>query len=182
MVDEQRGVWGRARREPGPLAPAAPSTVGSVSCAAPGDCVAAGQYGSANAQGFVVDEVGGTWGRAQDVPGRDPSGAGASTVDEVSCTADGDCAATGSWWVGPVEHAFVVDESRGTWGSALAIPGVILDGDVGSGPVFALSCAAPGDCAATGTIDEGDGCSWDSSLTRCAVAGARRGRSPDSPR
>ena len=160
LVDEKRGVWGKARPEPGPhsLAQATPSGVESVSCGAPGDCAAVGTYGAAgNGSGFVINETNGVWGAAKDVPGLAALSGGAAAVNAVSCTAVGDCSAAGSWFVGLIQHGFVVDESHGIWGSAEEIAGLSLNYGGFPHPAFALSCAAPGDCEATGVTDEGHG-------------------------
>lgn len=167
VIDEKRGVWGKVRPEPGPgslaMGTNGSQSVESVSCAAPGDCAAVGQYetSAGQEQGFVVDERNGVWRAAQDVPGLATlSGGGMASVDVVSCTAVGDCSADGSWYDGQVLHGFVVGESHGTWGNAAGIQGVSSlqwpARDFGQPPI-ALSCAAPGDCAATGATDEGHG-------------------------
>jgi hypothetical protein len=160
VIDEKRGVWGKVRPEPGPgslaMGTNGSQSVESVSCAAPGDCAAVGQYetSAGQEQGFVVDERNGVWRAAQDVPGLATlSGGGMASVDVVSCTAVGDCSADGSWYDGQVLHGFVVGESHGTWGNAAGIQGVSSlqwpARDFGQPPI-ALSCAAPGDCAAVG--------------------------------
>lgn len=158
VVEEKRGVWGNARPEPGPGSLALgthggrDSSVESASCAAPGDCTAVGQYENAagQVQGFVVDERNGVWRSAQDVSGLATLSGGATAgVDTVSCTGVGDCSAAGTWYDGAL-RGFVVNESHGTWGSAKAITGISLDAGDGPSPIE-LSCAAPGDCAATGT-------------------------------
>jgi hypothetical protein len=154
VLNEQGGVWGRARPEPGPgslaLSPNDLAGVESVSCFAPGDCAAVGQYAdtSGKEQGFVVDETNGVWNAAQDVPGLATLGDGGyPTVDSVSCTGVGDCSAAGSLYDG---QGFVVDESHGTWGNAEAIPGLSSLHGNDIAPLIALSCAAPGDCSAVG--------------------------------
>jgi hypothetical protein len=46
------------------------SEVFSVSCPSAGNCAAAGIYDTrGNQQPFVIDEIDGTWGEAQEVPG-----------------------------------------------------------------------------------------------------------------
>ena len=55
-----------AKLNKGPLA-----SVDTVSCAAPGYCTAAGDYGDqAGGQAFAVTETKGTWGSAEELPGR----------------------------------------------------------------------------------------------------------------
>jgi hypothetical protein len=90
------------------------AVVGSVSCAAAGDCAAGGSYtaGSDNYQAFVVKETNGVWGNAIVVPGTAVLNRGDNAqADSVSCAAVGECAAVG-WYVaqsGP--HAFVVSST-----------------------------------------------------------------------
>jgi hypothetical protein len=145
VVNEKGGVWGDAQPEPGP--------VESVSCATPGDCAAVG--GQTDAQGFVVDEINGVWGIAQDVPGLATlSGGSQSYVDFVSCTARGDCSAAGRFAEGHIFVGFVVEESHGNWGNAEEIPAFSSLHTIFAGlPISALSCAAPGDCAAIGAYE-----------------------------
>jgi hypothetical protein len=98
--------------------------VDSLSCTAAGDCVAGGYYnvgktGSStrDLQAFVVDESGGTWGTAQEVPGMTSINTNGylTAVASVSCVSATDCAAGGSYgyagadW--PNAGAFVVDKS-----------------------------------------------------------------------
>src|SRR6476646_7229564 len=60
VADEKKGVWGTAAEVPGTAAlnGSGNARVLSVSCAAPGECAAAGSYrdGSNNSQAFVVSE------------------------------------------------------------------------------------------------------------------------------
>ena len=97
VADEVSGGWGSAQALPAPLATTTVAT-GNLSCATPGNCAVAGDYLDAADVGHasVADEVNGTWQAAQDVPGL--SGIQrASPV--VSCTAPGDCAASGRYFV-----------------------------------------------------------------------------------
>jgi hypothetical protein len=90
VVTETGGAWGTAQEVPGTAAMnvGPDAEVTSVSCASPGNCSAGGYYtGAANQQGgFVVDETGGTWGTAQQMPGAGFP-AGSSSVTAVSCAA-----------------------------------------------------------------------------------------------
>ena len=74
----------------------------SVSCASAGNCSAGGTYtdGSFEEQAFVVDEVGGSWGTAQEVPGiKNLPGTGTSAVViSASCPSAGNCSAGGTYF------------------------------------------------------------------------------------
>ena len=80
---------------------------------------------------------------------------GGASVLSVSCASVGNCAAAGSFIDDTGRHqAFVVDETGGVWGTAIAVPGSVAlnteqAGDVGA---FAnsVSCRKPGNCAVGG--------------------------------
>jgi hypothetical protein len=122
------GTWGTAQKVPGSAALNA-GGLNSMSCASPGNCAAGGD-------GFVVDEIDGTWGTAQAVSG---------DVTSVSCASAGNCAAGGNYggssgrW-----HAFVVDETGGSWDMAEEVPGSAALNAGGDAIVSSLSCASAG--------------------------------------
>lgn len=163
VVDETNGRWGDAIEIPGTTNPHGYSegVVASVSCATPGNCAAGGYYRDNDPlhplRPYVVDETNGNWGTAIDLSGSLDSYVG--LVGPVSCATAGNCVAGGTY-NGPdfVEHAFIVEETNGKWGSATDVPGMST--------VFAVSCATPGNCAAVGwdrskafVVDETNG-SW----------------------
>jgi hypothetical protein len=149
------GTWGTAQGVPGLGALGAiGSGVNSVSCPSPGNCAAVGEYGDGGSlRAFVVDEVSGSWGNAQRVPGINllSDGRGAQIVS-VSCASPGNCAAVGDYTTSRGSQVFVVSEVNGSWRRALAIPGLATL--TGRGPADAeaqsISCGAPGNCAAIG--------------------------------
>ncbi len=80
VVSEHRGAWKPARAIAGVTAlPQAASSgnsgIGVMSRSSPGNCTAAGGYGTAKYESlpFVVAEKNGSWGRAQSLPGAIPS-------------------------------------------------------------------------------------------------------------
>jgi hypothetical protein len=157
VVNKTRGVWRKALAVPGlaALNTANRARVNSVSCAAPGDCSGGGYYadGTDHQQPFVVNETGGTWGNAQEVPGSaalDQGSPGAAVVS-VSCAAPGDCSA-GGYYSDAAGHqqAFVVNETGGTWGKAVEVPGSAALNGGGYAQINSVSCAAAGDCSAGG--------------------------------
>jgi hypothetical protein len=166
VVTEVAGRWGRAQEVPGTakLNAHGGAEVLSLSCASAGNCAAGGAYqlSSNEQQAFVVDEVGGRWRRAQEVPGPAKLNAGGrAEVLSLSCASAGYCAAGGFYAAGPGfrEHpqAFVVDEVGGRWRSAREVPGTAKLNAFGDAEVNSLSCASAGNCAAGGFYTDGSG-------------------------
>lgn len=170
VMDETGGVWGSAEQVPGMawLNAGDDGSVGSVSCTAAGACTAGGYYDVGQAgspardlQAFVVDEAGGTWGRAQEVPGTAALNAGADAqVTSVSCASPGNCAAGGTYAgasTSLTQQAFLVNETDGTWDNAEEVPGAAPGAAKYDSGVTSVSCASPGDCSAGGYDDGTDG-------------------------
>jgi hypothetical protein len=107
VVTETGGTWGSARAVPGMAAlnTGQDGQVGSVSCASPGNCSAAGYYGVGspgnkvyNLELFVVSQARGTWGKALEIPGTAALNKGEWAGGAVlSCAAPGRCSAAGSY-------------------------------------------------------------------------------------
>jgi len=163
VVDETNGVWGDAVAVPGTAAlnSGGWAEVGSISCAAAGDCAAGGFYldGSGGFQAFVVSETNGSWGGAIEVPGTAILNSGHwAWVLSVSCAAAGDCAAGGHYRNGTGHHqAFVVGETNGSWGDAVEVPGTAALNSGGWAEVDSISCSTASDCAAGGFYTDGSG-------------------------
>jgi hypothetical protein len=166
VVSAVNGTWGTAQQVSGlPALNTAgyseDDSVTSVSCASPGNCGAGGFYGMVDdsnfleyTQAFVVSEVNGIWGTAQEVPGTAALNTGdAAQVTSVSCTSAGNCAA-GGFYTGSSGVAFVVDETSGTWGTAQEVPGTTTSE---YSQIRSVSCTSPGDCGAVGDIVPGGG-------------------------
>jgi hypothetical protein len=116
VVSEKNGVWGRAEEIPGlsALRTGRFARVLSLSCASPGDCAAGGFYEQASflVQGFVVNDTGGVWRRAQKVPGLAAlNSRGDAVIGSVSCTAPGECSAGGSYRDASGAQGFVVRQT-----------------------------------------------------------------------
>jgi len=160
LVNETNGKWGKAILVPGlaTLSGAGnEATVQSVSCATAGNCAAGGFYFSSDgSHAYVVDETSGVWGNAIEVPGTAALGSGGASVSSVSCAAAGNCAA-GGMYVDATDRwqAFVVDETNGTWGTAIEVPGTATLNTGGRAYVSSVSCPAVGTCAAGGTYEDG---------------------------
>jgi hypothetical protein len=160
VVNETKGTWGKAEEVPGTVKLNAGgwAVIGSVSCAAVGICTTGGYYTDAShrVQIFVVDETKGTWGKAEEVLGLPKRGPGMPRVFSLSCASPGNCGAGGFYQYGYYGlQAFVVDETKGTWGKAEQVPGMSKLSPFGVGGVESVSCASPGNCSAGGSYADG---------------------------
>ena len=163
-MDEKDGTWGTGEQVPGTgtLNAGGSASVSALSCASDGYCAAGGSYGDAarHDHAYVADETAGTWGTAVELPGITAlEGGGNSTVKSISCGAPGDCAAVGTYTEasGLKSHAFVADETNGSWGNAIELPGSEALDTIGRGQLTSVSCTAAGDCAAGGTYLDSTG-------------------------
>jgi hypothetical protein len=156
VVSEVKGKWGKAQEVPGMAALDGGSDAGisSVSCASAGNCSAAGSHpvGTNEFQAFVVSEVKGKWGKAQEVPGMAALNAEFAEINSVSCASAGNCGAGGSYYDVSGFHAFVVGEVKGKWGKAQEVPGAAAVNIYGDA-INSVSCASAGDCEAGGNYE-----------------------------
>jgi hypothetical protein len=151
-ADKRGGVWFGAQPVPGPLT-AGTATLASVSCDAPGDCVAGGSYKAATGnEAFVVREKNFTWGTATELPGTGALNKGGDArVTSVSCRAPGSCSAGGHYTdAAHHQQAFVAAQHAGLWAKAVEVPGLGPLNAGGKAEVTSLSCASAGNCAAGG--------------------------------
>jgi hypothetical protein len=156
--------WGTAVEVPGlaALNVNGGAGIGSMSCPSSGNCAAGGWYaGSSGDQAFVVDETGGVWGNAAEVPGLAALNAGGDAeVNYVSCSSAGNCAAGGTYVDGSSNiEVFVADEAGGVWGNAIEIPGAGALNVGGDASVSSVSCApgTAGACSAVGYYNDSSG-------------------------
>lgn len=149
VANEVNGTWHKAQQVPGTatLNAGGHASVTSVSCPAAGVCVAAGGYKPKKGPGqlFVASEAASQWKPAIQLPG---SGqhitANGSTIGEVSCASASTCEVGGTLQTGASStRGFLAGKTSGRWGLY-----VVPDG-LGS-TITALSCPAPGYCAAGG--------------------------------
>ena len=167
VADDRNTTWTREVEVPGTatLNAGGHVSVQAVSCTAAGDCTAGGGYspGGTDASGsnrssdaFVVTETGGKWGTAIEVPGTAALNAGKSaTVTAVSCWSPGNCLAAGSYATGFADGsldtmAFLVTETKGTWGKAEAVPGLAALNVSDMANATSVSCPAAGECVIGG--------------------------------
>jgi hypothetical protein len=149
VADEVNGTWRRAQQVPGTAALNAGghASVTSVSCPAAGGCLAAGIYKPRTGPGqlFAVSEGAGHWQRALQLPGTGKLiTRNGSTIGQVSCASAATCEVGGSLQTGPSRtRGFLAGKTSGRW-SLYVVP------DGAGSTITALSCPAPGYCAAGG--------------------------------
>ncbi len=159
VVSQVHGTWGTAEEVPG-TATRSISVVFSVSCAAAGNCSAGGSYNdrSGHRQAFVVSQVHGTWGKAEEVPGTATLNKGIAEIRSVSCTSAGNCSAAGTYIDSSGHYqAFVVSQVHGTWGTAEEVPGTATLNKGGRAEISSVSCASAGNCSAGGFYVDSSG-------------------------
>jgi hypothetical protein len=138
------------------LACAASAAALAAAGPAPHAAASTGASGGAGRPVLVRPQSGASyeWGVATPVPGLatlDDNGTG--QLSAVSCAAGGACSAGGFYTDGSTKltQAFVVGESGGTWKAAQGLPSVATGLNTGgSAGIAAVSCAAAGNCGATG--------------------------------
>jgi hypothetical protein len=158
ILSETRGTWDKPLWVPG-LAKfdrGHSAGLGQLWCPSAGNCVAVGSYTDAarNGQPFVVSQTRGTWGSATPVPS--PTGLPGElsnpviSFGAVTCSAPGNCVASGGYPVSNGNQLFVISQVNGVWGSAIQIPGTVaLNTGVEAG-VNTMACASSGNCSVGG--------------------------------
>ncbi len=149
IVEETGGHWNGAVEVARALNLGGNAVVTSISCAAVGSCVVAGQYAPhvRASEAFVVEETNGLWAKPFEVAGSLNTGLDAS-ITAVACPSEAHCVVGGSY-VGatPGSRPFVVVETSGNWGAPITLGQTL---HAAGAIVTALSCADVGDCAAGG--------------------------------
>src|SRR5262249_56666388 len=155
-VSETQGRWGRAQKVPGTAAlnKGGDAQTSSGSCGSAGNCSAGGSYfdKAGHQQAFVVTEVKGGWGTAQEVPGLGALNQGGfADLLSVSCGSAGNCGAGGSYFDASFNvQAFVVSQVNGTWQKAAEVPGSGALNTAGFAQLSSVSCPSAGNCRAGG--------------------------------
>jgi hypothetical protein len=163
VADESDGTWGNAQEVPGSAAlnVGGGAVVYAVACASAGNCSAGGSYTDSNGgyQAFAVNETGGTWGTAEEIPGIAAlDTGGGAIVNSVSCGSAGYCAIAGGYSGGiGDDQAFVVNEKDGTWGNAKEVPGSAALNADGNAEAESVSCSAAGNCGVDGSYTDSSG-------------------------
>jgi hypothetical protein len=158
-------TWGTAIEVPGTAAlnQGREAAITWMSCGSAGNCSAGGYYQDrfARLQAFVVSRINSTWHTAIEVPGTAALNRGGfALIDSVSCASAGNCSAGGSYTGNTANgEAFVVSQARGTWHTAIEVPGTAALNQDGGAQILSVSCASAGNCSAGG--DYADGSSKD---------------------
>jgi hypothetical protein len=159
-VDSETGAtWADASAVAGVNSATLGSLLVALSCSSVGQCTAVGAFGDSqkNAQAMVVDQVGGVWQPAIEVPNSAALNAGGGALmDTVACYADGYCVAGGVYTdAAGSGQALVAGESAGVWQPAIELSGSAGLNAGGDGGVVALGCARDGACAVGGYYKDG---------------------------
>jgi hypothetical protein len=93
----------------------------------------------------------GTWRTAREIPGIAALNKGGyALVKSLSCASAGNCSAGGFYTVrSGSTQAFVVSDVKGTWHTAIEVPGMAAL-KTGRAQVLSVSCASAGNCGAGG--------------------------------
>jgi hypothetical protein len=153
VLTETGGSWAATTAPLPPGANASPAVdLLSAACAAPGTCIATGEYvdSGGEGQGLLLSLSGGAW-RATEAPL--PGNAGGNPAPELvstSCSSSGSCAAVGLYNDNAaLEAGLVLTLDGGAWTATPAPlpPGVT---PTGSALLESVSCPATGRCTAVG--------------------------------
>ena len=161
VVSEANGRWRPAIEVPGTAAlnRGGSADVGSVSCGAAGSCAAGGYYlgSTRHHQAFVVTEANGRWRPAIEVPGTAAlNKRGNAVTASVSCAAAGICAAAGFYTDSThATQAFVVNEVKGQWRTAIEVPGTAALDKGRPAQDRSVSCATARSCTTIGDYLDG---------------------------
>jgi Putative Ig domain len=144
VATQVNGVWQPA------TSPGTPGDLHTVTCTAPGDCLAGGgtwgsETGSSSPvqHATVISEVNGSWGEPAvlQFPGDNELDGG---VQAVACVAAGNCVAS--------TDLFLATETNATWspGTALSLPADADHDSQDSYGIDGMSCATTTNCVAVG--------------------------------
>jgi hypothetical protein len=159
LSESSNGSWSAARAPlPAGAGSDPDSFLDAVSCPASGSCVAGGSYydPSWNEHAVLLTESGATWSAAQaPLP---PGAAGsAASIDSISCSSAGTCAAAGQYLDGSGNHqGLLLADVQGSWSAASApLPGA-TSGDP-SVTLPQVACVTGGYCIGAGEYTDPNG-------------------------
>ena len=161
LINENNGLWGPVEAIPGvaALSRVNEAALTALSCGAPGDCAAGGNYldTSGQSQAFIINEVGGVWASATQLFATQLLGSGLSnSLGGIACPSAGNCSAIGGFADAKgIAQPFVDDEANHVWSPASEIPGVQTLNDNAGAAFDSISCSAAGACSAGGTYTDG---------------------------
>jgi hypothetical protein len=155
-ASESNGTWANALELTGfPAGNGDDSaSLGVLSCTGVGDCTVSGIFSNGEITPYAATESHGVWGSPVALAGLSTLDTGGSSYPtSLSCSSVGNCGETGLYTIGTSTtelSSYVVNEVNGTWGSAIALPGLATL-DVGNvGFTSQISCPATGDCVVGG--------------------------------
>jgi hypothetical protein len=157
------GTWSKAMEVPGTAAlnTGGGAGIGSVSCGASGDCLAAGVFSTPGGfeHPFTVTQARGKWGKAQRVLGMGGLDRGNDAgIDSVSCSRPGNCTIGGSYTdKSKHERAWVASQVHGKWSRAHQLPGMAALNKGDRSTLISLSCVSIGNCTADGAYENSKG-------------------------
>jgi hypothetical protein len=185
LVTETNGEWGPGIEAQLPAQATGGAQIGSVSCAAPGDCTAVGTYygtGFLNDDGLVLTASSGEWSAGTTAALPEDAGTGVTGLFSVSCWSAGNCTAVGGYVSKLGMEGVELTETDGAWATGLetkppsnvAPNGVALPGHGGPNgraELTSIACLAAGECSAAGgyydtsgalepMVDDESGGSW----------------------
>lgn len=165
VVTESKGIWGHVQTfSTAGLSAGASGASGldALSCPSAGNCVAAGDYGSAQGSlPFIVVQRHGTWGPPRLIPGMTALVGKAQAIIAVpraiACDGSGDCTVVGGYPDSAGrDDAFIATERHGAWTPAAPLPGLAALQSTSSTrytDVDGLACDSSGrDCTAAGVF------------------------------
>jgi hypothetical protein len=158
LVAEVSGSW----HLPGPLIFLLPPSTGrAVSCPASGNCELTGTETDVDGhtQAYAQQTNSGGQEAIQRLTSSTALNVGGTALtNSVSCASDGNCVvaghytdATGRW------QPFLAEETGGTWQATIPVPGIAALDAGHFSDLQSVSCASPGNCAATGFYTDASG-------------------------
>jgi hypothetical protein len=123
-----------------------------ASCLPAGTCTIAG-YTLNGDPDFSVTAKNGTWGKVRTIPGTPGIGVAYNTT-ALSCTAPGTCTIGGFTEGNGGAYPFTATQHNGTWTRPRRIGDMAALHAAGSATLSTMSCTAPGQCAAGGTLSQ----------------------------
>jgi outer membrane protein OmpA-like peptidoglycan-associated protein len=163
LVDvETSGTWANdAVPLPANASTSAPNnSLGAVTCASVGNCVAVGSYVNTggNQQALLVVESSGVWSDVVvPVPADATATAPNDSLNAVACVDAADCAASGSYVnTAGQQQALLVASTSGTWSDVVVPLPANASTSAAANTLDTLSCPAVGGCIAAGSyVDSG---------------------------
>jgi hypothetical protein len=156
VASQIAGIWGNS--EPIPGLGGDYAVPGGLSCLAPGECTAAGDYVTVQGTGrpFTVAQIHGAWQEAHEIPGIPAQPLGITSFGAISCPSTGDCLVGGNVDLGATVNAPVAgtaSETQGSWHAPREVPGIRALRPIGGwdATVGFISCPPGGPCASAGT-------------------------------